>query len=156
MKKNQILLLVFLMGIFSVFAQEKKGMVHLEVTDANNTKKEIDAKCFVLSIIKANSTFAVVLFDKTFITNAKQIKAYLGQQQKAEAAVVTIPINDENVVQSGKLAGIPYLTIKQQAQNIILVKPTFFPEELLLQTMKGVTDKELEDFKLQMEKWAGY
>lgn len=144
------------MNFFSVFAQEKRGTVHLETIDSNNVKKEIDAKCFVLPIIKANSNFAVILFDKGFIANAKEVKVYLGQQQKTGLAVITIPINDENVVQSEKLVGIPYLSIKQQTQNLSVVKPTFLPEDLFLQTMKGFTQKDLDDFKLLMEKWAGY
>ncbi len=137
-------------------AQGKGGTVHLETTDSKGAKKEFEAKCYVITVIKANSTFATILFDKTLIPASKEIKVYLSQQGKTEPAVIVIPVNSENVVQSAKLAGIPYLTIKQLAQNMVLVKPTFFPDDLIQQTIKGITDKDLEDFTTEMEKWAGY
>lgn len=155
MKKNLILLFLF-STILSSVAQEKKGLVHLEITDFKNVRKEMEAKCFVLTILKANSTFAVILFEKGFIEDAKEIKVSLSQQQKTEPVIITIPINAENIVQSGNLAGIPYLTIKQLTSGLTIVKPTFLPDELILQTMKGVTPKDLEDFNREMEKWAGY
>lgn len=155
MKKILILFLLFA-AVLPVLAQEKKGMVHLEVTDSKGVKKELDAKCFVLTIIKANSNFAVALFDKAFIADAQEIKVSLSQQQSAEPALINLPINGQNVVQSEKLAGIPYLVIKQNTAGLGIVKPTFYPDSLLLQTMKGVTEKDLEDFNLAMEKWAGY
>ncbi|MGC4039861.1 MAG: hypothetical protein QM710_03455 [Flavobacterium sp.] len=154
MKKVLIIVFVFLNLLCS--AQGKSGMVHLETTDYKGVKKEFDAKCFVVTVIKANSTFATVLFDKALIPDSKEIKVYLGQQGKAEPAIITIPVNGENVVQSAKLAGIPYQTIRQLAQNTVLVKPTFFPEDLIPQSIKGATDKDIEDFIAEMEKWAGY
>lgn len=155
MKKILIILFLFA-NVLSAAAQEKKGNVHLEITDSNNVKKEIDANCFVLTILKTNSNFATILFDKAFLGDAKEIKVYLSQPQKTDPAIITLPITGENVVQSGKLAGIPYLVIKQQTTGLSIAKPTFFPEELMLQTMKDVTEKDLQEFKLGMEKWAGY
>lgn len=116
----------------------------------------MDGKCFVLTVIKANSTFATILFDKGFIADSKEIKMSLVQQGKTEPAVITIPVNAENVIQSGKLAGIPYVTVRQLAQNIVLVKPTFLPVDLIPQSIKGITEKDVSDFTIEMEKWAGY
>lgn len=154
---KRLLIAFFLFSnVFLLAAQPKKGVVHLEVTDSKGIKKGLDAQCFVLTVIKANSNFATVLFDKAFLSDAKEIKVSLTQLQGTEPAIITLPITADNVVQTEKLAGIPYLIIKQQTTGLTIAKPTFYPDALLLQTMKGVTDKDLEDFITAMEKWAGY
>lgn len=154
---KKILIILFLStSILPSIAQEKKPTIHLQATDSKGIKKEVDAKCFVLTVIKANSTFATILFDKAFIADAKEISVSLSQQQKTEPTIITIPVNAENVVQSEKLAGIPFMVIKQQASGLNIVKPAFYPDELIVQTMKGITDKDLESFIIAMEKWAGY
>lgn len=150
---NKIPILLLLLFANFVFAQEKKPKVHLETIDSKNIKREIDANCFVLSFLKSNSNFAVILFDKNLLSDAREIKVYLNQQQKNEPLVITIPIDVQNVVQSGKLVGIPYSVIRQQTKDMGVIQPTFFPENLVLNLMKGVTEKEKEDFKLEMEKW---
>lgn len=153
MKRVFQILLVLFVNVFSATAQEKKPNVHLEVTNSNNVKKEFDAKCFVMNFVVSNRNFAVILFEKGLIADANEIKVFLNQQQKTEPVVITIAITDQNVVQSAKLAGIPYSVIRQQTQELSVIQPTFFPENVIPIAMKKTTETEISDFKLEMEKW---
>ena len=153
MKQFTLLLIVFFISTIAMNAQYPNSTLHIESIDYSGAKKEIDAKCFLLSFVKLKTTYATIIIPKVFLDGSKEIKVFLNQEQKSEPLIITISIDDKYVMKSKNLVAIPYFVIRNRLENIdSVIEPSFVMEDFLPEIMIGFTEKDVDELKVVMEK----
>ena len=68
MRQITIVLVVLFMNSFSINAQGTEVKYHIQSIDNSGLKKDGEGICFVLSLVKEKTLYAVLLFNKELIT----------------------------------------------------------------------------------------
>jgi len=152
MKKIRITLLLLFANLLLATAQDADDIIHIESINKNGIKTESYGKCFSLSFVKTKNTYAFILIDKQSVINAKEIKFYFNQEQKAEAFIVTLPIENENIIICDKLVAIPYYVFRKQLEENNIKSQIFTMEEFIPEMMNGITEKDVDEVKQKIEK----
>ena len=154
MRQISIVLVVLFMNSFSINAQGTEVKYHIQSIDNSGLKKDGEGICFVLSLVKEKTLYAVLLLNKELIIDSKEIKIFLNQEQKKEPLIITISTDNINLIKSEKLVAIPFIVIRRQLQNENkIIEPIFTMEDFIPEIMPGITEKDVDELKQEMQKW---
>ena len=146
--KKLIIVFCILIASFNLNAQIRANAI-----EYNAVKKEVDAKCFSLTT-EEQMQYQIIVFNAKDLIQSKEIEILLPQNQKTESFVFTVKLDDKDIIKTEKLIAIPFLVIREQLINkkFEITFPEFLVEEYIPE-IYGVTQKELEILKKEMENW---
>ena len=146
--KKLIIVFCILIASFNLNAQIRANAI-----EYNAVKKEVDAKCFSLTT-EEQMQYQIIVFNAKDLIQSKEIEILLPQNQKTESFVFTVKLDDKDIIKTEKLIAIPFLVIREQLINkkFEITFPEFLIEEYIPE-IYGVTQKELEILKKEMENW---
>jgi hypothetical protein len=140
------------MNLFLTNAQNTESLILVESINNSGIKTESHGKCFSLSFVKTKNTYAFILIDKRFVINSKEIKFYFNNEKKAEAFIVSLPIEDENIIICDKIVAVPFYIFRKKLEENNIKNPIFTMEEFIPEMMNGITEKDIDEVKLKIEK----